>query len=163
MRDEGASRHCTSSACTIMTRSGLVNEWLTGITCGSHPAQGAPMKRTAAALGLLLACVAPVRSQAGDPGKRLLADPAVRKALDWVKHNEPSILEEQVRLCEIPAPPFKERERGEAYRQLFEKLGLKDVRIDAAGNVLGERPGRAARPHLVFTAHLDTVFPEGTV
>ena len=103
------------------------------------------MKRTAAALGLLLACVAPVRSQAGDPGKRLLADPAVRKALDWVKHNEPSILEEQVRLCEIPAPPFKERERGEAYRQLFEKLGLKDVRIDAAGNVLGERPGRAAQ------------------
>jgi acetylornithine deacetylase/succinyl-diaminopimelate desuccinylase-like protein len=121
------------------------------------------MKRNAAVLCLLLASVAPVRPQAGDPGKRLLADPAVRKALDWVKQNEAGLLEEQVRLCEIPAPPFKERERGEAYRQLFEKLGLKNVRIDGAGNVLGERPGRAARPHLVFTAHLDTVFPEGTV
>src|SRR5437867_5812053 len=28
--------------------------------------------------------------------------------------------------------------------------------------VLGERPGQAARPHLVFSAHLDTIFPEGT-
>jgi acetylornithine deacetylase/succinyl-diaminopimelate desuccinylase-like protein len=36
------------------------------------------------------------------------------------------------------------------------------VRTDAVGNVLGERPGSAARPHLVFSAHLDTVFPEGT-
>ena len=40
--------------------------------------------------------------------------------------------------------------------------GLRNVRIDKEGNVLGERPGRAARPHLVFSAHLDTVFPEGT-
>ena len=30
------------------------------------------------------------------------------------------------------------------------------------GNVLGDRPGAAARPHLVIAAHLDTVFPEGT-
>jgi tripeptide aminopeptidase len=36
------------------------------------------------------------------------------------------------------------------------------VRIDRAGNVLGERPGLAPRPHLVFSAHLDTVFPEET-
>jgi tripeptide aminopeptidase len=36
------------------------------------------------------------------------------------------------------------------------------VRIDGEGNVLGERRGRAARPHLVFSAHLDTVFPEET-
>ena len=28
--------------------------------------------------------------------------------------------------------------------------------------VLGERRGRSPRPHLVFSAHLDTVFPEGT-
>ncbi|MEZ5416558.1 MAG: M20/M25/M40 family metallo-hydrolase [Vicinamibacterales bacterium] len=30
------------------------------------------------------------------------------------------------------------------------------------GNVLGERPGSARRPHVVMAAHLDTVFPEGT-
>jgi tripeptide aminopeptidase len=111
---------------------------------------------------LLLVSLGLVRPQAGDVGARLLADPTVRKALDWVKQNEPRVLEDQVRLSEIPAPPFKESQRGEAYRQLFEKLGLKNVRVDAVGNVLGERPGHAPRPHLVFTAHLDTVFPEGT-
>jgi acetylornithine deacetylase/succinyl-diaminopimelate desuccinylase-like protein len=47
-------------------------------------------------------------------------------------------------------------------KAVFEKLGLENVRTDEVGNVLGERPGRAARPHLVFSAHLDTVFPEGT-
>jgi acetylornithine deacetylase/succinyl-diaminopimelate desuccinylase-like protein len=36
------------------------------------------------------------------------------------------------------------------------------VRIDKAGNVLGDRPGSAPHPHLVLAAHLDTVFPEGT-
>ena len=36
------------------------------------------------------------------------------------------------------------------------------MRIDKEGNVLGERAGRAARPHLVIAAHLDTVFPEET-
>jgi acetylornithine deacetylase/succinyl-diaminopimelate desuccinylase-like protein len=39
-------------------------------------------------------------------------------------------------------------------------LGLKNVRVDRAGNVLGERLGSGAGPHLVFSAHLDTVFGE---
>ena len=67
-----------------------------------------------------------------------------------------------MRVCEIPAPPFKEEARGQELKRLFEGLGLKDVRIDKAGNVIGVRPGRAAHPNLVFSAHLDTVFPEGT-
>ena len=86
----------------------------------------------------------------------------MKAALAQVQANEPKLLEEQIRLCEIPAPPFKEQKRGEAYRDLFKSLGLRNVRIDAVGNVLGERPGKAEKPHLVFTAHLDTVFPEET-
>lgn len=99
---------------------------------------------------------------AADIGVRLLADPAVRAALAAAERNEPEILDEQVRLCEIPAPPFKEQARAEAYRRAFEALGLRNVRIDSEGNVLGERPGTGGGPHLVFSAHLDTVFPEGT-
>lgn len=72
------------------------------------------------------------------------------------------MLQDQVELTEIPAPLMKEDRRAAAMRSRFEALGLDNVRIDAAGNVLGERPGRARRPHLVFAAHLDTVFPEGT-
>jgi acetylornithine deacetylase/succinyl-diaminopimelate desuccinylase-like protein len=110
----------------------------------------------------LLCGVASGQEGAADIGPRLMQDAAVRAALESAQRNEPQILEEQVRLCEIPAPPFKEQARGEALRRTFEELGLKNVRIDAEGNVLGERPGLSERPHLVFSAHLDTVFPEGT-
>ncbi|MBK5295147.1 MAG: M20/M25/M40 family metallo-hydrolase [Acidobacteriia bacterium] len=92
----------------------------------------------------------------------LMQEPAVQAALDAAKRNEPQTIEDQIRLCEVPAPPFTEQRRGQMYRRMFEQLGLRNVRIDAAGNVIGERPGRQARPNLVFSAHLDTVFPEGT-
>jgi acetylornithine deacetylase/succinyl-diaminopimelate desuccinylase-like protein len=105
---------------------------------------------------------APLQEAAPTIGTRLLQDAAVKTALERVKRDEGQLVEEQVRLCEIPAPPFKETARAEAYRRAFQAAGLKNVRIDRAGNVLGERPGLAPRPHLVFTAHLDTVFPEET-
>jgi acetylornithine deacetylase/succinyl-diaminopimelate desuccinylase-like protein len=95
-------------------------------------------------------------------GPQLMADAAVTRAIETVRQNEARVVDEQVRLCEIEAPPFKETRRAEALKTLFEARGLKNVRIDEVGNVLGERPGAAARPHLVFSAHLDTVFPEGT-
>lgn len=102
------------------------------------------------------------QEDADNLGAKLMQDASVRAALDAAKANEPQTIEDQIRLCEIPAPPFKETERGDAYRKMFVELGLRNVRIDKAGNVLGERPGLSARPHLAFTAHLDTVFPEGT-
>jgi tripeptide aminopeptidase len=99
-----------------------------------------------------------------DPGAaaRLLQDPAVKGALEAVRTNEPSIIEEQIRLSEIPAPSFKEDKRAAAVMPAFAELGLQEVRIDKAGNVIGVRPGLAPRPNLVLAAHLDTVFPEGT-
>jgi tripeptide aminopeptidase len=95
-------------------------------------------------------------------GARLLQDGAVKKALDGLKASEPQTLEDQIRLCEIEAPPFKEAKRAQAYAQMFRDIGLANVRIDKEGNVLGERRGGQPKPHLVFSAHLDTVFPEGT-
>ncbi len=92
----------------------------------------------------------------------LMNDPAIKAALDAAKRNEPRFIEEQVRICEIPAPPFKEDTRGAEFQRIFQSMGLRDVRIDKAGNVIGVRPGKAARPNLVLATHLDTVFPEGT-
>jgi tripeptide aminopeptidase len=92
----------------------------------------------------------------------LMNDPTVRAAFDAAKRNEPSVIDQQINICQIPAPPFKEEVRGKELKRLFDGLGLRDVRIDAAGNVIGVRPGKAAHPNLVFAAHLDTVFPEGT-
>ena len=92
----------------------------------------------------------------------LMNQPAIRAAFDAVKRNEPAMIELQAKICEIPAPPFHEEARGRELERLLKDAGLKEVRIDKAGNVLGVRPGKAAHPNLVFAAHLDTVFPEGT-
>ncbi len=92
----------------------------------------------------------------------LMNEPTVRAALDAAKRNEPEAIEQEIAICQIPAPPFHEEVRGKELKRLFEGLGLHDVRIDAAGNAIGVRPGKAAHPNLVFAAHLDTVFPEGT-
>jgi tripeptide aminopeptidase len=97
-----------------------------------------------------------------DIGARLLADPGIARALAIADDIEPWVVEQQIAICEVPAPPFAEQRRAEAYREAFAALGLQQVRIDAEGNVLGVRPGRAPRPHVVLSAHLDTVFPEGT-
>jgi acetylornithine deacetylase/succinyl-diaminopimelate desuccinylase-like protein len=102
----------------------------------------------------------PSQSATADIGTRLLEEPAVKAAIDRLKRTEPQLLDEQIQLCEIAAPPFKEGRRAEALRRFFQSLGLKNVRIDRAGNVLGDRGGTAVGPHLVFTAHLDTVFGE---
>jgi tripeptide aminopeptidase len=114
----------------------------------------------------LLICTGSVpllaQSQPATIGERLMTEGSVKAAVDAIRRTEPQLLDEQVRLCEIPAPPFKEEKRAAAFKAAFEALGLQNVRIDGVGNVLGERPGLAARPHVVFSAHLDTVFPDGT-
>jgi acetylornithine deacetylase/succinyl-diaminopimelate desuccinylase-like protein len=92
----------------------------------------------------------------------LLKDPAVKAALDAAKANEPQTVEDQIRICEISAPSFKEETRGRELQRVFQQLGLQNVRVDRVGNVLGHYPGAAPRPHVVIAAHLDTVFPEGT-
>lgn len=95
-------------------------------------------------------------------GAVLIEDPTIKAALDAAKTNEAHFIEEQIRVCEIPAPPFMEEARGKEMEGIFKQLGLKDVRMDKAGNVIGVRPGVSAHPNLLFQAHLDTVFPEGT-
>ncbi|MGH9850046.1 MAG: M20/M25/M40 family metallo-hydrolase, partial [Blastocatellia bacterium] len=44
----------------------------------------------------------------------------------------------------------------------FTELGLSDVHTDSEGNVIGFYRGQSDEPLLVLSAHLDTVFPEGT-
>ena len=85
--------------------------------------------------------------------------PAVRAALQHVVEMESRLLDDLVELTEIPAPPFGEGPRGERFAELLRQAGLTDVTTDAAGNVIGRRPGRSGKRVIAFTAHLDTVFP----
>ena len=59
-----------------------------------------------------------------DVGGRLMREPAVRAALDIARADESTTIDEQVRLCEIPAPPFKEAARAAAYARRLPRGGL---------------------------------------
>jgi acetylornithine deacetylase/succinyl-diaminopimelate desuccinylase-like protein len=110
---------------------------------------------TAALLGAPLAI-------AQQPARNDALPPEVRAALDILRTDNDSTLAEQVSICQIPAPPFKEQRRAAEMRRRFTALGLRNVRLDSIGNVIAERPGSGRGPVVVFAAHLDTVFPEGT-
>jgi tripeptide aminopeptidase len=86
----------------------------------------------------------------------------VRAALQIIRDDNAWTLAQQVSLCEIPAPPFGEARRGAEFRRRLTALGLQNVRIDAEGNAIGERPGTGNGPTVVIAGHLDTVFPEST-
>src|SRR5712675_2450718 len=93
----------------------------------------------------------------------ILANPKIVKTLDDIKADDERAFAEQKRITEIPAPPFKEKDRAEYYLKRFQELGFKNASIDTEGNVIGLRKGSGGgRPKLVVSAHLDTVFPEGT-
>jgi tripeptide aminopeptidase len=93
----------------------------------------------------------------------ILANPKVIKTLEDIKADDDRAFAEQKRITEIPAPPYKEKVRAEYYLKRMQELGFKDASIDTEGNVIAFRKGSGGgRPKLVVSAHLDTVFPEGT-
>jgi len=92
----------------------------------------------------------------------VLRDERVRHAFAFIDANARQFTAELIRICEIPAPPFKEEVRGQYFAQRFAELGLQEVQTDREGNVIGFYPGATDQPLLVVSAHLDTVFPEGT-
>jgi acetylornithine deacetylase/succinyl-diaminopimelate desuccinylase-like protein len=90
---------------------------------------------------------------------QLTANAQVRAALEAIAAGEPETIAEQIRLTEIPAPPFLEQQRAEYYLQQMQRRGLPEAYIDAEGNVIGLYRGSGEGPLLAIAAHLDTVFP----
>ncbi len=85
------------------------------------------------------------------------------QVLKIIEANKAWTLEQQRSICEIPAPPFKETVRGVEYAKRLKALGLVDIRTDAVGNVISRWPGSTSpKPLTIYSAHLDTVFPEGS-
>lgn len=91
----------------------------------------------------------------------LVRDERVKSAMDWLTKNVSWITDEQARITEIPAPPFKETERAAYMKKALAALGVR-VRTDEVGNVIGERAGTSENEIVLITAHMDTVFPEST-
>ena len=109
--------------------------------------------------------VMPVRSPGAPnrstPALQFAETPEIRSALSWFSRNLAWINDQQVRITEIPAPPFQEAARASAVKTLLAESGL-NVQIDKTGNVIGELPGATEKEIVMLTAHLDTVFPPGT-
>lgn len=121
-------------------------------------------------LFLFTACVAmPVSAQSPEGViSEIVGAAPFKTAAAFIKADQERFVRDLITLTEIPAPPFKERARAEAFLQMLKGEGLQDVEMDGEGNVMGVRPGTGtvppggARQMLVVSAHLDTVFPEGT-
>jgi tripeptide aminopeptidase len=111
---------------------------------------------------LITASFATTTPASSDHASRLIRDVRVKQALDRLEAEDALTLREQIELAETPAPPFKESVRAQDYLRRMQALGLKDAYIDKEGNVIGLRKGRGKGPLLILSAHLDTVFPEGT-
>jgi tripeptide aminopeptidase len=97
--------------------------------------------------------------------KQIIMDPLIK-----------NLVELAITIQQIPAPTFHEQQRAEFVHQRFLEEGLDDVSIDPAGNVYGRLAGIddrrptmndkknrslvVARPSIIVSAHLDTVFPD---
>jgi acetylornithine deacetylase/succinyl-diaminopimelate desuccinylase-like protein len=95
---------------------------------------------------------------------RLLSHDRVRAARQHIERTDQITLARQADLSAIPAPTGAEGRRATRAAELFHDVGLRDVFIDAVGNVrgwLGENEGRGTgdgSAPVVLAAHLDTVF-----
>jgi len=130
---------------------------------GKRPCK--PTVKRALVCVILLAM--PVRSAAPShaprqaQGSRLPDNARVRAALDWFTPNISWVNDQQVRITEIPAPPFQEAQRAAAVKESLAEAGL-TAQIDRTGNVIGELRGVNEKEIVAIAAHLDTVFPPGT-
>jgi tripeptide aminopeptidase len=94
--------------------------------------------------------------------REVMASEFYRSAVATLTAEHDRTVEDIVTLTQVPAPSFQEAARADAFRAMAEAHGLKNLEIDAEGNVTGLRPGAGNGPLICIAAHLDTVFPPGT-
>src|SRR6187549_1636377 len=128
------------------------------------------MRMRVPAILLLLTCAGlPARAQSQTPEEivqQVVKSAPFTGAAAFIRADQERFVRDLIELTEIPAPPFKEQARAAAFQKLLARDGLSNVEMDTEGNVMGLYPAALAsdspRPILVISAHLDTVFPEGT-
>jgi tripeptide aminopeptidase len=84
--------------------------------------------------------------------------PFVKEIFTFIHQNKEAIIDEWIRLTEIPSPSGHEEKRAQYMKSQFELVGLDEARIDRAGNVIGIWKGKDTGKKVIFSAHMDTVF-----
>ena len=78
-----------------------------------------------------------------------------------IRAREAMVLEEQVRLAQIPSPTGGEAARAGLLAERLHAPG-RHVKIDDAGNVVAWIPGARDEAPVVVCSHMDTVFAGDT-
>jgi len=125
-----------------------------------RPALGLALSSLAAAAlaGPLMAQATPLEAEV----RGVFQDPTIQAAMQYVEEHDDLTMADLVTLTEIPAPPFMEEERAQAFLAMLLEAGVDTAYIDAEGNVIARRLGTSGSEVVAVSAHLDTVFPEGT-
>lgn len=85
------------------------------------------------------------------------------RAMALLAADHDRIVDENIRLQQIPAPYRREAAKAAAFAAMLTEAGLDDVETDPEGNVLALRRGRGSNRGLVaLVSHLDTVFGPAT-
>jgi acetylornithine deacetylase/succinyl-diaminopimelate desuccinylase-like protein len=92
----------------------------------------------------------------------VMASDRYRTAVATLTAEHDRTIDDIVTLTQIAAPSFQEETRARAFLAMAQQHGLKNLEIDAEGNVTGIRLGAGNGPLICVAAHLDTVFPAGT-
>jgi acetylornithine deacetylase/succinyl-diaminopimelate desuccinylase-like protein len=100
-------------------------------------------------------------ASAVQPLAGLLEDSAVRAGLEWFRRERAWINEQHLALVRVPAPTFFEEQRAQWIAARFRSLGW-EAKLDRAGNVIANLPGRRDKGGVAVTAHLDTVLAPRT-
>lgn len=101
-------------------------------------------------------------SHASSTIRDVMASDSYRRAVATLAAEHERTVEDIIALTQIPAPSFQEVTRARAFLAMAEVHGLRELELDAEGNVTGIRPGVGNGPLICVAAHLDTVFPPGT-
>lgn len=106
----------------------------------------------------IITILTPLFAITANAGERTLdevvADQAVLKGLSDIDRTRQATAELLVKIGGIISPSGEEHERAAAVVEEMRKIGLSDVRVNDAPNVIGRIPGRSGKA-LVFVATLD--------
>ena len=96
--------------------------------------------------------------------KALAASKKVKAALDFLRSDHEQRVAQMKEIALVYGETGKEPlARSPMYHKMLVREGVQDCRTDAIGNVAGFVYGSGGKkPVVLFEAHLDTVFPEGT-
>jgi acetylornithine deacetylase/succinyl-diaminopimelate desuccinylase-like protein len=112
--------------------------------------------------GCALATSTPaIAADAGSTVQHVIASMAYKGAAAAFDSGHDRWVKDIIAITQIPSPPFKEQVRAKAFADMLRQRGL-EAGIDEEGNVLALRKGTQGGPVVVVSAHMDTVFPEGT-